>query len=153
MQTRALPQGCTIVSWLLLCLSVPSPSWLATVQVFPLGLREDPGRWSLFPTNKKWGTQRWYCAREPHRVLLGFIAPICNFREQFPKYLVYVYTFHLSCSPSNRFKNSTSFAKYFVQCVHEKRCTTWELQVEFYLGQNEDCNLGGSISDSSEKVL
>ena len=24
---------------------------------------------------------------------------------------------------------------------------------EFYLGQNEDCSLGGSISDSSERLL
>ena len=25
--------------------------------------------------------------------------------------------------------------------------------VKFYLGQNEDCSLGGSISDSSERLL
>ena len=29
----------------------------------------------------------------------------------------------------------------------------WELQVKLCLGQNEDCNLGDSISDSSEKLL
>ena len=29
----------------------------------------------------------------------------------------------------------------------------WELQVKLYLGQNEDCSLGDSISDSSEKLL
>ena len=34
-----------------------------------------------------------------------------------------------------------------------KRCTTWELQAKFYLGQNEDCSPGGSISDSSERLL
>ena len=34
-----------------------------------------------------------------------------------------------------------------------KRCTTWELQVKFYLGQNEDCIQGASTSDSSEKLL
>ena len=28
----------------------------------------------------------------------------------------------------------------------KKWCTTWELWVKFYLGQNEDCSLGGSIS-------
>ena len=28
-----------------------------------------------------------------------------------------------------------------------------ELQVKFYLGQNEDCSLGDSTSDSSEKLL
>ena len=35
----------------------------------------------------------------------------------------------------------------------EKRCTTWELRVKFYLGQNEDCSPGGSISDRSERLL
>ena len=35
----------------------------------------------------------------------------------------------------------------------KKRCTTWELCVKFYLGQNEDCSPGGSISDSSERLL
>ena len=35
----------------------------------------------------------------------------------------------------------------------KKRCTIWELRVEFYLGQNEDCSLGDSTSDSSEKLL
>ena len=29
----------------------------------------------------------------------------------------------------------------------------WELQVKFYLGQNEDYSPGGNISDSSEKLL
>ena len=27
---------------------------------------------SLFPVIKKWGTQKGFCAQEPHRVLLGF---------------------------------------------------------------------------------
>ena len=31
--------------------------------------------------------------------------------------------------------------------VNEKRCTAWELQVKFYLGQNEDCSLGDSTSE------
>ena len=34
-----------------------------------------------------------------------------------------------------------------------KRYTTWELRVKFYLGQNEDCSLGGSTSESSERLL
>ena len=41
-------------------------------------------------------------------------------------------------------------------CLHlltKKRCTTWELQAKFYLGQKEDCSLGSSISDSSERLL
>ena len=40
-----------------------------------------------------------------------------------------------------------------IKLLTEKRCTTWELQVKFYLGQNEDCSPGGSISDSSERLL
>ena len=35
----------------------------------------------------------------------------------------------------------------------KKWCTTWELWVKFYLGQNEDCSLGGSNSDNSERLL
>ena len=37
-------------------------------------------------------------------------------------------------------------------CRHRK-CIMGELQVKFYLGQNEDCNLGNSTSDSSERLL
>ena len=29
----------------------------------------------------------------------------------------------------------------------------WELRVKFYLGQNEECSLGDSTSDSSEELL
>ena len=29
----------------------------------------------------------------------------------------------------------------------------WELQVKFYLGQNEECSLEDSLSDSSERLL
>ena len=35
----------------------------------------------------------------------------------------------------------------------EKKCTTWELWVKFYWGQNEDYSLGDSISESSEELL
>ena len=34
-----------------------------------------------------------------------------------------------------------------------KRCITRKLQVKFYLGQNEDPSLRGSISDYSERLL
>ena len=34
----------------------------------------------------------------------------------------------------------------------KNRCTTWELCVKFYWGQNEDCSPGGSILDSSERL-
>ena len=37
--------------------------------------------------------------------------------------------------------------------LKKKKCTSWELQVKFYLRQNEDCSPGGSISDSSERLL
>ena len=33
------------------------------------------------------------------------------------------------------------------------KCTTQELQAEFYLGHKEDCSLEDSTSDSSEKLL
>ena len=75
--TRTLPQGCTIVSWLLLpCLCIPSLPWLATVQICPLELREGPGVWGLFPRN---GGQKGFCAQEPHRVLLSFSAKVAYF--------------------------------------------------------------------------
>ena len=38
-------------------------------------------------------------------------------------------------------------------CRLRKKCTALELRVKFYLGQNEDCSLGDSIPDSSEKLL
>ena len=44
--TRILPQGCTIVPWLLLlCLHIPSLPWLATVPTCPLELREGHEGW------------------------------------------------------------------------------------------------------------
>ena len=53
-----LPQGCTIVSWLLLsCLCVPSLPWLATVHICPLELREGPGGWR--------GTEGFPCPGPP----------------------------------------------------------------------------------------
>ena len=44
--TRTLPQGCTIVSWLLLpCFCISSLPWLATVRICPLELREGQRGW------------------------------------------------------------------------------------------------------------
>ena len=37
--------------------------------------------------------------------------------------------------------------------VKKKKSILWELQGKFYLGQNEDCNLWDSTSESSEKLL
>ena len=35
----------------------------------------------------------------------------------------------------------------------EKYVQLESCELKFYLGQNEDCSLGGSISDSSERLL
>ena len=73
--TRILPQGCTIVSWLLLShLCIPYPPWLAAVWNCPLKLREGHRGWNLFLKKKKQGTQKDVCTQEPHRVLLSFIC-------------------------------------------------------------------------------
>ena len=45
------------------------------------------------------------------------------------------------------------FFLWLQNVYHKKRCTTGELLVKFYLGQNEDYSPGGSISDSSERLL
>ena len=65
-----LPQ---VVSWLLLpFLCILSLHQLATVLTCPLEHREGHGGWSLFPTNKKWKTQKDFHAQEPHEFLLSF---------------------------------------------------------------------------------
>ena len=38
-------------------------------------------------------------------------------------------------------------------CVNLKKCPTWELWVKVYLGQNVDCSLGDSTSDSYERLF
>ena len=40
-----------------------------------------------------------------------------------------------------------------IMSIDFKKCTTWELQVEFYWRQNEACSPGDSASDSSERLL
>ena len=72
--TKTLPQGCTIVSWLLLpCFCIPSLLWSATVRICPLELREGHGGW-MKPTSYKQetGDTERICTRELHRVLLRF---------------------------------------------------------------------------------
>ena len=65
-----LPQ---VVSWLLLpFLYILSLHQLATSLTCPLEWREGHGGWSLFPTNKKWKTQKDFHAQEPHKFLLSF---------------------------------------------------------------------------------
>ena len=64
-ETRTLPQGCTVVSWLLLPCFCISPSSLATVWICPLELREGQGGWMKpISYNKKWGTQNSFCGQE-----------------------------------------------------------------------------------------
>ena len=41
----------------------------------------------------------------------------------------------------------------FKNMLTKKRCTTWELWVKFYLGQNKDDSPGDSTSVSSERLL
>ena len=66
--TRILPQGCTIVSWLLLlCFCIPPLPWLATVWICPLELREGPGGW-MKPISYKQemgDMERLLCPRAP----------------------------------------------------------------------------------------
>ena len=72
-----LPQGCTVVSWLLLpCLCIPSLRWLTAIWTCPLDLREGLGGWSLFSRNKQWGTQRGLCAQIHHRGACSQVAPV-----------------------------------------------------------------------------
>ena len=40
-----------------------------------------------------------------------------------------------------------------IKSIVELKCTVWKLWVKFYFGQNEDCSLGESVSDSSENLL
>ena len=65
--TRTLPQGCTIVSWLLLlCLHIPSLSWLATFGTCPLELRESHGSWmKLICYKEKWAAEKLLCPGAP----------------------------------------------------------------------------------------
>ena len=74
---RVLPWGCTIVSWLLLlCLCNHSPPWLAAVLICPLWLRESYGGWSLFPTNKKWGTECFLWPGAPQGPVQFYLCPL-----------------------------------------------------------------------------
>ena len=65
-RNQTLPQGCAVVSWLLLPgLCIPSLPWLAAVWTYPLGLRESHRGWSLFPKIKRWGTHKGLCPGAP----------------------------------------------------------------------------------------
>ena len=58
--------------------------------------------------------------------------------------------FNICSFPKSR-KNEVQ--KQVGYCWLKIKCTTWELWVKFYLGQNEGCSPRGSISDSSERLL
>ena len=61
----------------------------------------------------------------------------------------------LKMFPSDRPKKGLVLKIYrqLIQFVDYKKCIMWDLRVKFYLGQNEDWNLGDSTSDSCEKLL
>ena len=51
-------------------------------------------------------------------------------------------------------QKTTTFCKAIIlQLKKKKRCSTWELRVKLYLGQNEVYSPGGSTADSSERLL
>ena len=61
-ETRTLLQGCTIVYWLFLPFFLhPLPSLISNYLNLPWEVKE--AKWSLFPTNKKWGTQKGLVSR------------------------------------------------------------------------------------------
>ena len=69
--TKTLNQGCTIVSKTPPPLSPYSFSCLiGNCLNLTFGTQGRSRR--LFPANKKWGTQKGFCAQEPHMILLGF---------------------------------------------------------------------------------
>ena len=72
--TRILPHGCTIVAWLFLpCLCIPPFLHQQLSDPVPWNLGKImEAEWGLFPKNKKWGAQRGFCARKPHRALLSY---------------------------------------------------------------------------------
>ena len=66
-------QAALLFNFLLLPpLCISSFPRLAAIGICPLELRESHGDWSLYPTSKKWGTQKGFYAQEPHRSLLCF---------------------------------------------------------------------------------
>ena len=71
--------------WLSLpCSCIPSLPSLAFIWTCPLEFREGQGDWSLFPVIKKWGTQKGFCARELHRVLLCIKTSVVWYKKCFP---------------------------------------------------------------------
>ena len=65
----------------------------------------------------------------------------------------------LECTVHDDYKEEEKERVYFtlshsaVFSCQLKKYTVRELQVKFCLRQNEDCSLGDSVSDSSEKLL
>ena len=58
-----------------------------------------------------------------------------------------------TCLSSGSFPSPSPCPYALLAAVAYKRSITWKLWIKFYLGRNEDCSLGGSISDSSERLL
>ena len=64
--TQIPSQSCNIASCLLHpCFCILSLTWFTPAWTCVLELREGPGDWNLFPTNKKWGTQKGFHSQEP----------------------------------------------------------------------------------------
>ena len=64
--TRALPQGCTAVSWMLPLLCPLSLPWLAAVWICPLEFREGLGPWLKFTScEEQTGDSERICAGNP----------------------------------------------------------------------------------------
>ena len=90
-------------------------------------------------------------------ILTRNLSPLTNRISPFPPlpspWQLSLYTLFL-CLKLSYFSVNYMFPfvwPYFlVQFVDFKKCTRWELQVQLYLGQNEDCSLGDSRSDSLE---
>ena len=59
------------------------------------------------------------------------------------------------CKESDTTKQHTHTHTHMYTCrlKKKKKCTMWVLWVKLYVGQNGDCSLGASTSDSSEKLL
>ena len=108
--------------------SLPSHSLLCSLQDHPLDLPEDT---RLYLVPRSW--HRHFCWLGNPHILSSYICQHPTSKQ-------------LSLSPSLSLSHTLTH-------VDLKKCTTWELWVKFYLGQNEGCCPRDSIPGSSEKLL
>lgn len=96
--------------------------------------------WSLFPTNKKWETQKGFCAQEPHRVLLGSIILLALWKESevFIWFGAGRYTVKKVVGPNGEILRSTGGRKmrmnpcYWYRCIEQSSLCVL-LSVSVYL--------------------